>query len=75
MSCPSCQICKWYRSKVIAVRDMGKGPEIKIHYIQWSDASDEWIPLNSPRIAPLNTRAKPVVCALAPLTHAHTRHP
>jgi BTB/POZ domain len=42
---------KWYISEVLQVTT----GQVLVHYINWSSTFDEWIPVCSPRLAPVNT--------------------
>ncbi len=50
----------WQQVQIVDVRDERDGPMIKVNYIGWDEQKyDEWINIESYRIAPLHTYTAP----------------
>jgi hypothetical protein len=46
---------KWFESTIVEVKE----DSIFVHYNGWPDKWNEWIPINSPRLAPVHTHSIP----------------
>lgn len=45
----------WLSASIEEIQDFGDGPMIRVHYTGWSPQYDEWIPIESYRLAPFRT--------------------
>ena len=50
---------KWYEATIVTVDFSGPCPRAKFHYKGIATKSDEWVNIDSPRIAPLHNITKP----------------